>query len=1045
MCLAIDGDMLDGRDDENCDAGCRSVSRASVSGLDGEAGIGVAVLGAVMEAAADAVVGVDAGGRIVLVNAAAERLFGWDRRELVGQRLAVLIPERLRVAHERALAGFTSDPRARSMGAGGRVPARRRDGSEFLAQISLAGVDTDAGRVSIATVQDISVRARLEDDQSRVVAELDEAQRLAGLGSWSWNPQSGVVTWSEGMYRLFGCDSGDGPVTHEAFVALVHPDDRAGLLACYERAFEGGEPWAMDYRIIRGDGEQRTLHAAGGQSGGQPGHFVGTVLDVTELRAQEHELRRSQREVRAQSELLSAVIDHAAIGMACVGLDGRWARVNQALCEIVGYRESELRGLRFHDLTHPEDRDAHREDVQRLLAGETRTFQMQKRYLHKDGHLVWVRVSVSLLRDDHGHPEQFISQIEDITAAKQTEQQLRDSQARLQAIFEHVPAAIALRDLDGRYEHANTYAAAALRLTPEQMIGRHTAQLLPSDIARQVADQDEQLLRSGVPASEELTIPSADGTARDYHVVRYPVRDSDGAITGLGTFSVEITERKRAERDLQRERDHSQAIIAAMSEGYALTVDGTITAINDALCRLTGFSRQELIGAVMPFPFWPADEINEAMATRDRIVAAQGGTFEITLKRRDGSRFDAEITAQPAHHADGSLLGFVNTLRDITDRKRYEAELTRRATHDPLTGLPNHRAFHERLAAELDRAAADGTPVSVAVLDLDHFKHVNDRYGHQAGDEVLHTVAQRLAGLVGEGELLARVGGEEFAWIWPAVSGLTAYAAVERARHAISATPIAPVGELTVSAGVSDLADGGELRELYQHADQALYWAKQHGRNQTFRYSPDTAQRLNAGTERIAQERAGYLAYLSELAHSTEVKHPEFADHAQRVAALASTLASLDGWSAADIQALHQAALLHDIGKVAVPDSILAKAGPLTDTERTQLQTHAAIGAEMLSAALTTEQVAWIRHHHERWDGTGYPDRLARNAIPPGAQLLAIADAYDAITHQRPYRDAMAPELAILEIHAHASNQFSAQTVALLHRALASQREPRAS
>ena len=175
---------------------------------------------------------------------------------------------------------------------------------------------------------------------------------------------------------------------------------------------------------------------------------------------------------------------------------------------------------------------------------------------------------------------------------------------------------------------------------------------------------------------------------------------------------------------------------------------------------------------------------------------------------------------------------------------------------------------------------------------------------------------------------------------------------------------------------------------------------------------------------------------LAEIAHAADAKHPDFADHPVRVAELACRLATEASWPKDAVAALHEAALLHDLGTIAVPDAIVGKAGELTPGERAQVQTHAAAGAEMLKSTLSDQQVAWVRRHHERWDGNGYPDGLAGPAVPDGARLLALADAFDAMTHQRPYREALTHELALLEIHAHSDTQFDPRAVELLERIL---------
>jgi diguanylate cyclase (GGDEF)-like protein len=332
------------------------------------------------------------------------------------------------------------------------------------------------------------------------------------------------------------------------------------------------------------------------------------------------------------------------------------------------------------------------------------------------------------------------------------------------------------------------------------------------------------------------------------------------------------------------------------------------------------------------------------------------------------------------------------------------ARLASQAATDPLTGLANHRSFHERLEHEVSRARSEDGELSLVVFDLDRFKDVNDAYGHQVGDDVLAEAARRLAGEARFGELVARVGGEEFAWILPGSDGINAWRAAERARRAVAESPFpGEVGFVTASAGVADLTQAADAGNLLRLADGALYWAKAHGRNVTLRYSPEVVQELSATerAERLARSQG--VTALRALARAVDVKDPSTARHAERVAAVAVRLGSQLGWSQEQLILLEEAALVHDVGKIGVPDALLFKAERLTADERRQIETHAHLGAEIVSDVLRPEQVAWVRGHHERWDGVGYPDGLAADEISDGARILAVADAWDAMTSVRTY------------------------------------------
>ncbi len=339
-------------------------------------------------------------------------------------------------------------------------------------------------------------------------------------------------------------------------------------------------------------------------------------------------------------------------------------------------------------------------------------------------------------------------------------------------------------------------------------------------------------LAQGAPFELDFRIVRPDGSIRTLRGIgkQDPARPD----IYVGTVQ-DVTELRRAELEARRERDYAAAITSSMLDGFLLTRDGVILEVNQALCDLTGFEREELLGLRVPFPFWAPESDDEIRRHAERIARGDDAEYETLYTRRDGSRFPVSTHTVPAESRTGERFGLVTTVRDISERKRHEEELKRLATQDPLTGLANHRVFHERLHAEIARARRQDLPLSVAILDLDHFKQVNDRHGHLVGDEVLRDAGRRLAAIVREGETLARVGGEEFAWILAGLGEDGAYAAVERARQVIGEIPFVEAGTVTMSAGVAELEPDDAPAEIYSRADQALYRAKQNGRNQTVR------------------------------------------------------------------------------------------------------------------------------------------------------------------------------------------------------------------
>ena len=379
------------------------------------------------------------------------------------------------------------------------------------------------------------------------------------------------------------------------------------------------------------------------------------------------------------------------------------------------------------------------------------------------------------------------------------------------------------------------------------------------------------------------------------------------------------------------------------------------------------------------------------------------------------------------------LTEFAGLLTTAISSIEDRAKLARQATTDPLTGLLNHGALYDRLAVEVARAGRHGRSVSVAVIDVDHFKEINDLAGHEAGDRVLVRLADALRELARTEDILGRVGGDEFAWILPECGALQAMAAVERARTFIAAAPLSP-RPLTISAGICELSQAKDASQLMQLADGALYWSKAHGRNVCWVYNPEVVQELSAHERAEHLERSRALVGVRALARAIDAKDPLTRRHSERVSDLVAELARMRGWPPERSRLLAEAALVHDVGKLGVPDAVLLKDGSLTDDEYVQVRQHAELSARIVDDVLSPEQVEWIRSHHERPDGLGYPRSLGAEQIPEGAALLAIADAWDVMTLSRPYSRPKPAAEAIDECRRLAGAQFSADAVAALEQ-----------
>ena len=683
-----------------------------------------------------AILMLDPEGLIATWNAGAQRLKGYEAEEIIGRHFSVFYPSEDVAAGKPEWELQTAATEGRLEDEGWRMT---KDGTLFWANVVITALRDANGRLRgfSKITRDLTQRrtAELQLDSQR--AALAEAQAIARIGSWSWDPESDVAWWSDEMYRIFGRDPAEGPATAESLFAYMHPDDRDRIAAGYAEAFGAGEAFELEYRIVAGTGEPRSLHGLGRREAG--GRYVGTVQDVSER-------KHIERTLGDAEELLALAFDHSPLGMTLSTPDRGVLRLNQAFADMLGYSVGELMADQDPARhTHPGDRATDRDLVAGLLDADKHDIQWDKRYVHADGHTVWARVSLSVLLHPDGSPRHLVSQIEDISERRQHEAEER-----------------ALRDV------AELVAAGAE----------------PAIVFSAIAEQVRELLDAGASA-----VVRFDGTANAGVMLG---ASSSGGVDLVGTTL-----------DLQT----ATATAEVFRSSQPARIDALVLTPDDPLSSTV--QRFGLTNSVAA-PIQVGGDLWGAVGAASEQHIAAG----------------AELRLERFAHLASLAIANIQTLETLEHR----------ASTDPLTGIANHRTFHDRLRSEVKRARRYDRDLSVVLLDLDHFKAVNDTHGHQAGDRILTVVAQRLAEEAREGELVARIGGEEFAWLIPESDEHGAHAAAERMRRAIETTPLPGVGTVTLSAGVCSTR-AAHAQQLMRNADRALYSAKEHGRNQTCVYS----------------------------------------------------------------------------------------------------------------------------------------------------------------------------------------------------------------
>lgn len=386
---------------------------------------------------------------------------------------------------------------------------------------------------------------------------------------------------------------------------------------------------------------------------------------------------------------------------------------------------------------------------------------------------------------------------------------------------------------------------------------------------------------------------------------------------------------------------------------------------------------------------------------------------------------------------------------------RLQERLRRAALTDGLTGLWNHSHMRSLLDQEFARARRYGGSLSLLMVDLDHFKAVNDTFGHETGNRVLKSTARHLTQAVRESDVVARYGGEEFAIVCPQTALDEAVTLAERIRAALpQRVAISDLPQLTVtcSIGVVSTADPAvkTVNDLINRADQALYQAKRVGRDRVATAAdlestppgqavpPDELERLRKQVVSLSlQAKDLCLQSVWALVQALEARDPCTAQHSRNVTFFVNQLLEAGNWPDSERRTLCNAAMLHDLGKIGVPDRVIQKTGPLSGEEALLLRQVPLITCRILEPLRVFEtEIVIIRHLRERYDGTGYPDGLKGANIPAGSRLLAIAEAFDAMTSDRAHRAHRSIEAAVTEIQVEAGRHFDPELADLLERAI---------
>ncbi|RKZ60782.1 MAG: hypothetical protein DRQ99_21535, partial [Candidatus Parabeggiatoa sp. nov. 3] len=393
-----------------------------------------------------------------------------------------------------------------------------------------------------AVISDITQRKRTQDALIHSQQNLSIAEEIAHLGNWEWNIQTGENSWSHEQYRIFGYEPNEIPASYDLFFKRLHPDDRDKVLEAVQKALNDNIPYHIEFRIIRPNQVERTVLAQGKvyrDVDGKPVRMVGTVLDMTEHREAEEKLRQSEQWFRKMFE-------EGPIGMGMIDLEQRFIKVNTALCQMLGYTEPELLQLKIADVSYPEEMPKNQKLIRQALKGEIPSYQMEKRYIRKDGQLIWAHLAVSFFHNEKGEIVYFLGKIEDITERKRADEKLLASEKRFRKLFEDAPLGMVISNLDYQFIKVNKAFCQMLGYNkPNELVGATLADVTASEDMPKAQQLFKQLLEGEISSFRmEKRYPKKDGNWVWGNTTVSFFYDENGAALYFLAMVEDITERK---------------------------------------------------------------------------------------------------------------------------------------------------------------------------------------------------------------------------------------------------------------------------------------------------------------------------------------------------------------------------------------------------------------------------------------------------------------------------------------------------------------------
>ena len=836
---------------------------------------------------------------------------------------------------------------------------------------------------------------------------LNEAQHLAHVGSFSFDAKTKTYHFSNEALRILDLSFEDQPYTFDKLLRKVHINDRDSVQSLTVEATLSGGETAFDCRILRMHALERTiqvrLQSIPGDHDGQF-YVFGTLQDVTERVQAETAAKENEAIYKA---LLNSSYDLVYLKDSSL----RYIAVNTNMQRYYGISEEALIGKQLQDIKPGADALLWESRDRRVLFSGKPVFIEDS----SDGrYFETIIFPVDLTNQKRGVGG--ISR--DISQRRQTEQTIAQERDRAQTYFDIAAVLFVAFDHDGVVTLINRTGCDILGLPKESIIGKQWVENFVPELDRPlVYDVIRRIYQGTVHPTDinENGILNANNDVRQIEWRNTVLRDVNGDMSGILSAGIDVTDLRKTIEAL-RESERSKSVLLSNLPGMAYRCsydrNWTMHFASNGCFALTGYLPEELLeNKVMSFNEIICPEYRESVwnDSVEHLSKNRGNRYEYEILTSSGERKWVLDINEGIYDESGEIVALEGIIIDITKTKLQFLQIQYLSNHDQLTGLHN-RQFYDTAKKALD--SEKNLPLSVFFVDINGLKLINDAFGYDVGDHIIQSTAAVLKANIKQNEVLARIGGDEFGIL---LSHTDAQACEQRMQELKNAFGLHNSNERD-RAMIINLSIG-----FCTKSDPSIDFSQ-----------VEKDAEANMARRKLFDQKSHHNAVLSSIMATLFERSYETKEHAERIGSFCTTIGKKLSLHEDDIDRLQLFAMLHDIGKIGISDQILNKPAALNDEELAVMRTHPEIGYRIAMASPDLAPIAdLILTHHERWDGKGYPNQIAGERIPLLSRILAVADAYDAMTEDRVYRKALSQEQAIEEIQKNAGAQFDPDIAAV--------------